>query len=253
MILCWVCMEATFYGVLGVPRDADDQTIVRAFRERAKQCHPDVSDRPDARQAFKRLTTARDVLTDSTERARYDRLGHAAYLRQTDDCPGWERPQADPPTCEGSRGASTEDSTDEAVADDGHAAGRSQTGQSISGHSAAARARRYTGKTGARTSSNEVSRQGSSAAPDGTATAYYTPGQRVNPGSDGTVDSLVDAVRALGVWTLVYALLVVSAVGTAWLLLLWGSFDPLSITLASGVLVTALTVSTLHLSVRLYP
>jgi curved DNA-binding protein CbpA len=246
-------MEATFYGVLGVPRDADDQTIVHAFRERAKQCHPDVSDRPDARHAFKRLKTARDVLTDSPERARYDRLGHTAYLRRADDCPGWERPPAATSIRDDSGSASVEGGTDETVADGGHAAGRSPTGQSVSGQTASARARRYAAETDAKPSPTEASCQGSSAAADGTATAYYTPGERVNPGSDGVVDALVNAVRALGVWTLVHLLLAISAVGTAWLLLLWGSFDPLSITLASGVLLTALTVSTLHLSVRLYP
>ncbi|MFB6224792.1 MAG: DnaJ domain-containing protein [Haloarcula sp.] len=75
-------MEATFYGVLGVTPDADEETIVRAYREQSKTKHPDVSDDPDAAERFKQLTVAKDVLTDDTERARYDRLGHETYVRR---------------------------------------------------------------------------------------------------------------------------------------------------------------------------
>ncbi|WP_233563185.1 DnaJ domain-containing protein [Haloarcula sp. Atlit-7R] len=75
-------MEATFYGILGVDPDATEGTIVRAYREQTKTHHPDVSDDPAARDRFKRLTQAKDVLTDEAERARYDRLGHDAYVNR---------------------------------------------------------------------------------------------------------------------------------------------------------------------------
>lgn len=70
----------TFYNALGVERDADTDRIRRAYRERVKDHHPDVSDDPDSRRRFERLTTARDVLADDAERRRYERLGHATYV-----------------------------------------------------------------------------------------------------------------------------------------------------------------------------
>ncbi|MFU1781692.1 DnaJ domain-containing protein [Haloarcula japonica] len=73
-------MTETFYEVLGVPIDASTAAIEAAYRERLKETHPDVSDAADAGQATQRLIEARDVLTDEDERARYDRLGHEAYV-----------------------------------------------------------------------------------------------------------------------------------------------------------------------------
>jgi len=82
-------MTATFYGVLGVESDADTEAIDESYRERVTDVHPDVNDDPDADAQFQRLTTARDVLTDRAERARYDRLGHVSYLRHHVDCSAW--------------------------------------------------------------------------------------------------------------------------------------------------------------------
>ncbi|MBV0922906.1 DnaJ domain-containing protein [Halomicroarcula limicola] len=73
-------MSETFYEVLGVAEDATTDEIESAYRERLKETHPDVSDDADARVATRRLVEARDVLADEAERARYDRVGHAAYV-----------------------------------------------------------------------------------------------------------------------------------------------------------------------------
>ncbi|WP_254278698.1 DnaJ domain-containing protein [Haloarcula marina] len=73
-------MSETFYDVLGVDDDASRSEIEAAYRERLKETHPDVSDASDAEAATKRLIEARDVLVDADERARYDRLGHDAYV-----------------------------------------------------------------------------------------------------------------------------------------------------------------------------
>ncbi|EMA22898.1 MULTISPECIES: J domain-containing protein [Haloarcula] len=73
-------MTETFYEVLGVPTDASTAAIEAAYRERLKETHPDVSDAADAGEATQRLIEARDVLTDEDERARYDRVGHDAYV-----------------------------------------------------------------------------------------------------------------------------------------------------------------------------
>jgi hypothetical protein len=73
-------MTETYYDLLGVAPDASTEEIERAYRERLKQTHPDVSDDEDAAARTRRLIRARDVLTDDTERDRYDRLGHDSYV-----------------------------------------------------------------------------------------------------------------------------------------------------------------------------
>ena len=64
------------YAVLGVPLDADDETIDAAFRRLSRRYHPDLNpgDAP-AQAAFERLKMAHSILTDSRERARYDSEG----------------------------------------------------------------------------------------------------------------------------------------------------------------------------------
>ena len=74
-------MNEDFYSALGVDRDADEEEIKRAFREKAAQYHPDVSDDPDADEKFKRIQKARDVLSDEDKRQAYDRLGHDRFVQ----------------------------------------------------------------------------------------------------------------------------------------------------------------------------
>lgn len=75
-------MGDSLYALLGVGRDADRETIQAAYRDRASDEHPDVSDKQNATRRFKRLTVARDVLLDADERRQYDDLGHETYLRE---------------------------------------------------------------------------------------------------------------------------------------------------------------------------
>jgi molecular chaperone DnaJ len=69
--------ERDYYDVLGVPRNADDATIKKAFRRLARELHPDVSTEPDAAVRFREVTEAYEVLASSETRALYDRYGHA--------------------------------------------------------------------------------------------------------------------------------------------------------------------------------
>lgn len=65
-----------YYKVLGVPRDADDQTIKSAFRKLARKYHPDLAkDDPQAEAHFKEVNEAYQVLGDKDKRAKYDQLG----------------------------------------------------------------------------------------------------------------------------------------------------------------------------------
>ncbi len=71
-------MPADYYQVLGVARDADESTIKRAYRQLARQHHPDVAqDKTAAEHRFKEINEAYEVLSDSQKRANYDRFGHA--------------------------------------------------------------------------------------------------------------------------------------------------------------------------------
>jgi len=65
-----------YYEVLGVPRDADDAAIKKAFRRLARELHPDVSGAPDAEERFREVTEAYEVLSSSETRTLYDRYGH---------------------------------------------------------------------------------------------------------------------------------------------------------------------------------
>ena len=66
-----------YYEVLGVPRDASEDELKRAYRKLAMQHHPDRNKQPDAAEKFKELAEAYEVLVDPQERAAYDRYGHA--------------------------------------------------------------------------------------------------------------------------------------------------------------------------------
>ncbi|MDH3227595.1 MAG: DnaJ domain-containing protein [Thermoleophilia bacterium] len=68
-------MSEDFYELLGVPRDASDEQIKKAFRKRARELHPDVSDDPDAEERFKHLAGAYEALSNPDSRARYDQFG----------------------------------------------------------------------------------------------------------------------------------------------------------------------------------
>jgi curved DNA-binding protein len=68
-------MARDSYEVLGVPRDADQSEIQRAYRKLARTLHPDVNKDPGAEDKFKELSEAYDVLSDPDQRKRYDAFG----------------------------------------------------------------------------------------------------------------------------------------------------------------------------------
>ncbi|MFA9517115.1 molecular chaperone DnaJ [Halopenitus sp. H-Gu1] len=73
-------MSEDFYDVLGVSRDADTDDIKRAYRKKAAEYHPDVSDHDDAEERFKKIKKAKEVLTDEETRRQYDQLGHDRFV-----------------------------------------------------------------------------------------------------------------------------------------------------------------------------
>jgi curved DNA-binding protein len=64
-----------YYEILGVPRDASEEDIRRAYRKLARQYHPDVNKEPDAEDRFKQVSEAYEVLRDPEKRERYNRFG----------------------------------------------------------------------------------------------------------------------------------------------------------------------------------
>lgn len=70
-----------YYERLGVARDADAETIKKAYRQRAMQYHPDRNSSPDAEHQFKQVTEAYEVLRDPGRRQLYDRFGEAGVKR----------------------------------------------------------------------------------------------------------------------------------------------------------------------------
>ncbi|MFN2938831.1 molecular chaperone DnaJ [Lachnospiraceae bacterium YH-ros2226] len=69
-----------YYEVLGVDRNADEDTIKKAYRKLAKKYHPDMhpGDK-EAEEKFKEASEAYAVLSDKDKRAKYDQFGHAAF------------------------------------------------------------------------------------------------------------------------------------------------------------------------------
>jgi molecular chaperone DnaJ len=77
MIRDAMAVKRDYYDVLGVPRDADEAEIKRAFRKLAQQHHPDVDKGDGAEERFKELNEAYRVLSDRQRRSAYDMFGHA--------------------------------------------------------------------------------------------------------------------------------------------------------------------------------
>src|SRR5260370_9332322 len=60
-----------YYAILGVPIDADINTIKRAYRQLARRYHPDLAG-PGGAVQMKRINRAYDVLSDPEKRLNYD-------------------------------------------------------------------------------------------------------------------------------------------------------------------------------------
>jgi len=70
-------VKRDYYEILGVPREAGEEDIKRAYRKMAMKYHPDKNPGdPDAEEKFKEAAEAYEVLRNGEKRQIYDRYGH---------------------------------------------------------------------------------------------------------------------------------------------------------------------------------
>ncbi|MDP6422982.1 MAG: molecular chaperone DnaJ [SAR202 cluster bacterium] len=66
-----------YYEVLGIPKNASEEDVKKAFRKLALEYHPDRNKEEGAENRFKEVNEAYQVLSNQKKRAEYDRFGHA--------------------------------------------------------------------------------------------------------------------------------------------------------------------------------
>ena len=68
-----------YYDTLGVPKNANDEDIKKAYRKLAMKHHPDRNqgDSKVSEEKFKEAKEAYEMLSDAQKRAAYDQYGHA--------------------------------------------------------------------------------------------------------------------------------------------------------------------------------
>lgn len=65
-----------YYNVLGVPKDASEADIKKAYRKLARKYHPDVNPNDkEAKIKFQQINEANEVLSDPEKRKKYDQYG----------------------------------------------------------------------------------------------------------------------------------------------------------------------------------
>lgn len=67
-------MSENYYDILGIPKTATEAEIKKAFRNKAKEHHPDAGGNTDQ---FQKVQQAYETLSDSEKKANYDRFGGA--------------------------------------------------------------------------------------------------------------------------------------------------------------------------------
>jgi len=70
-----LALDTHYYDLLGVPSDADDGALKKAYRKLAMKFHPDRNQEEGAEAKFKEISEAYEVLSDPQKRSTYDQFG----------------------------------------------------------------------------------------------------------------------------------------------------------------------------------
>ncbi|MBM4416577.1 MAG: molecular chaperone DnaJ [Chloroflexi bacterium] len=82
--------QRDLYDLMGLPRDASQEDVKRAFRRLAMEYHPDRNKAADAEERFKEVAAAYEVLSDAERRSAYDRHGFAGVAGNGQGFEGFE-------------------------------------------------------------------------------------------------------------------------------------------------------------------
>ncbi|MCD4727060.1 MAG: DnaJ domain-containing protein, partial [Pirellulales bacterium] len=103
-------MAKDYYSILGVPRNASQADIQKAYRELARKHHPDMNpDDKTAKKRFQAIQTAFDVLDNTEKREMYDRYGSSFETQGAGDPRGAYAGSWSPGAGRGSGGFNPED------------------------------------------------------------------------------------------------------------------------------------------------
>lgn len=87
MITELILAKKDYYDILGVPKDANERQIKKAFHKLAMKYHPDKNKSPDAEVRFREIAEAYETLSDDTKRRKYDQFGTAYFTGDTQSRP----------------------------------------------------------------------------------------------------------------------------------------------------------------------
>ena len=71
-----------YYEILGTSKDATQDEIKKAYRQKSKMYHPDINKSDNAEAMMKKVNQAYDVLGDPAKRQQYDTMGSNPYQYQ---------------------------------------------------------------------------------------------------------------------------------------------------------------------------
>uniref|UniRef100_A0A8C1JSW7 DnaJ homolog subfamily B member 9 n=1 Tax=Cyprinus carpio TaxID=7962 RepID=A0A8C1JSW7_CYPCA len=83
LITEFILAEKDYYEILGVPKDASDRQIKKAFHKLAMRYHPDKNKSPDAEAQFREIAEAYETLSDDNRRKEYDQMGSSPFSRES--------------------------------------------------------------------------------------------------------------------------------------------------------------------------
>ncbi|XP_062374312.1 dnaJ homolog subfamily B member 9-like [Sardina pilchardus] len=83
MITELILAEEDYYDILGVPKDATERQIKKAFHKLAMKFHPDRNKSPNAEAKFREIAEAYETLSDEQRRQEYNLMGRQATFEGT--------------------------------------------------------------------------------------------------------------------------------------------------------------------------